>query len=318
MARSDHSRSSPLISPVTARAPAKLNLHLRVGPVRADGFHDLVTVYHAVSLYDEVRATRASALSITVGGVGASSVPLDRTNLAVRAATALAHRAGVEPLAHLHIDKAIPVAGGLAGGSADAAAALVACNALWDTRLPPAALVELAADLGSDVPFALTGGTALGTGHGELVQPVPDAGDWHWVLAVADGGLSTPAVYRAYDERTLDRPTQDRPPQDGLAAILDALRAGVPAALGQAMGNDLQAAALCLRPELRRTLDAGATLGARGCLVSGSGPTCAFLAATADAAAHLARALSAAGVCRSAQQVSGPAAGAQLLAAGSR
>jgi len=311
------SRSTALSSPapVTVRAPAKLNLYLRVGGLRADGFHELTTVYHAVSRYDEVTASPAATLEVTVRGEGADTVPLDGDNLAVRAATALARRAGIEPLARLDIVKAIPVAGGLAGGSADAAAALLACDALWGTDLPRTALLDLAATLGSDVPFALTGGTALGTGRGEQLSPVPATGRWHWVLAFAAGGLSTPAVYRELD-RT--RPAGVLPADAGLPAVLAALRSGAVAALGRALGNDLQPAAVSLRPDLQRTLDAGAALGAIGSLVSGSGPTCAFLAGSAGGAARLAASLADAGVCRDVRTACGPVAGAQVVPAAPR
>ncbi len=311
------SRSTALSSPapVTVRAPAKLNLHLRVGALRADGFHELTTVYHAVSRYDEVTASLAATLEVTVRGEGADTVPLDGDNLAVRAATALARRAGIEPLARLDIVKAIPVAGGLAGGSADAAAALLACDALWGTDLPRTALLDLAATLGSDVPFALTGGTALGTGRGEQLSPVPATGRWHWVLAFAAGGLSTPAVYRELD-RT--RPAGVLPADAGLPAVLAALRSGAVAALSRALGNDLQPAAVSLRPDLQRTLDAGAALGAIGSLVSGSGPTCAFLAGSAGEAARLAASLAGAGVCRDVRTACGPVAGAQVVPAAPR
>ncbi|PZS33647.1 MAG: 4-(cytidine 5'-diphospho)-2-C-methyl-D-erythritol kinase [Pseudonocardiales bacterium] len=296
--------------PVTVRAPAKLNLHLSVGLLRADGFHDLTTVYQAVSLYDEVTASPAPELSVSVRGEDAPLVPLDDGNLAVRAARALAAAAGVEPLVRLDIVKAIPVAGGLAGGSADAAAALVACDALWGTAMDRAALLDLAADLGSDVPFALTGGTALGTGRGERLAPVLAIGRWHWVLAVAESGLSTPEVYRELD-RKRERDVALAP--EPLDSLINALRSGEPTSLGHALSNDLQAAALSLRPALRRTLDAGEDLGSTGRVVSGSGPTCAFLASSSDDAVRLAAALSGAGVCRTVRAAYGPVAGARVV-----
>ncbi len=299
-------------APVTARAPAKLNLHLSVGPVRDDGYHELTTVYQALSLYDEVTATPAAALSVSVHGEDAALVPLDDNNLAARAARALAAAAGVEPLVSLEIVKAIPVAGGLAGGSADAAATLVACDALWGTSMDRAALLDIAAGLGSDVPFALTGGTALGTGRGERLAPVLAIGRWHWVLAVAESGLSTPDVYRELDRKREHDVLLAAEPLD---ALINALRSGEPASLGDALSNDLQVAALSLRPALRRTLDAGEDLGSTGRLISGSGPTCAFLASSADDAVRLAAALAGAGVCRTVRAAYGPVAGARVVSA---
>lgn len=303
-------RAPGLPASVTARAPAKLNLQLSVGELRADGFHDLTTVFQAVALFDEVTATAAPALTISVRGEGQGEVPLDADNLAMHAALALAERTGIEPVVNLHINKAIPVAAGLAGGSADAAAALIACDALWGTALDRAALLELAAGLGSDVPFALTGGTVLATGRGEHMSPVLAFGRWHWVLAVADGGLATPDVYRELDRQRDGKPVQPTQPH---AALINALRAGDPAALGSALSNDLQSAALALRPGLRRTLAAGAELGAIGCLVSGSGPTCAFLTASSDQAVQLAAELAGAGVCRTVRAAYGPVGGARIM-----
>jgi 4-diphosphocytidyl-2-C-methyl-D-erythritol kinase len=302
-------------APVTVRAPAKLNLHLSVGPLRDDGYHDLTTVYQAVSLYDEVTATPANALSVSAHGEDAALVPLDGGNLALRAAVALAQAAGIDPLVRLDIVKAIPVAGGLAGGSADAAAALVACDALWATAMDRDALLDIAAGLGSDVPFALTGGTALGTGRGERLAPVLAIGRWHWVLAVAESGLSTPDVYRELDRR---RQRDVMLATEPLDALINALRSGQPASLGDALSNDLQVAALSLRPALRRTLDAGEDLGSTGRLVSGSGPTCAFLASSGDDAVRLAAALAGAGVCRTVRTAYGPVVGARVVPAADR
>lgn len=307
-------RAPVLPDSVTARAPAKLNLHLSVGPVRTDGFHDVTTVYQAISLFDEVTATASPRLSISVRGEGEGEVPLDEDNLAMRAALAVAELTGCRPVGRLAIRKAIPVAAGLAGGSADAAAALLACDALWGTALDRATLLDLAAGLGSDVPFALTGGTALGTGRGERLSPVLAAGRWHWVLAVAAGGLATPEVYRELDRQHDGRAPSTTP--EPLDTVMNALRSGDPATLGPALGNDLQPAALALRPDLRRTLGAGAELGAAGCIVSGSGPTCALLAASAEDALRLAAQLAGAGVCRTVRVADGPVGGARLVPAG--
>ncbi len=293
--------------------PAKINLALKVGGRRPDGYHPLATVYHAVSLYDEVEAVWAEAdeFVVSVSGEGAAQVPLDDSNLALRAARLLARTYGpYDSLGvSLNIRKAIPVAAGLAGGSSNGAAALLACSVLWDLDVSPEALRELASELGSDVPFALLGGTALGSGRGEEVIPALARGTYHWVLAFGHHGLSTPAVYRRFDELT---PAAFPPevPDD----LMNALRSGDPLLLGAALSNDLQAAALDLQPRLRQVLEAGLEYGAAGAVVSGSGPTCAFLASSEAAAIDLTVALSADGVCREVRRVSGPVAGARVVA----
>jgi 4-diphosphocytidyl-2-C-methyl-D-erythritol kinase len=295
--------------PVRVRVPAKINLHLHVGPVRGDGYHELVTVYHAISLYDELSARRGDRLTLTMEGAGA--LTLDDDNLVLRAAHALARYTQREPLARLHLRKQIPVAAGLAGGSADAAAALVACDGLWGTNLGRDELAKVARGIGSDVPFLVLGGTALGTGRGERVSPVLASGhSWHWVVAVADVGLSTPTVYRELDHL---RGYGAAPRSVGAPdLLLAALRQRDPSVLAGALGNDLQPAALSLRPELRRTLDAGNGAGALAGVVSGSGPTCVFLAADARHAEVLAKELVDSGACRSAQPAHGPVAGARV------
>ena len=301
------------MSPVSARAPAKINLQLSVGPPRPDGFHEVATAYHAISLYDEVIARPADELTVTVGGAGGvavDDVPLDARNLAAAAAVALARHVGVEPDVHLHLTKAIPVAGGLAGGSADAAAALVACDTLWQTGLARAELAGLAATLGSDVPFSLVGGTALGTGRGEVLTPVLARGRFSWVVAIADSGLSTPEVYRECDRL---RAGVDVPEPEVSDALMAALRAGDADALGSALHNDLEAAALSLRPGLRQTLRTGREAGALGAVVSGSGPTVVMLARGPEHAIDIAVALSATGTCRSVKRAYGPVPGARLL-----
>jgi 4-diphosphocytidyl-2-C-methyl-D-erythritol kinase len=298
------------IERVTVRAPAKVNLHLSVGRRRTDGFHDLTTVFHAVGLYDEVDAVRSDALSVAVSGEGADLVPTDRDNLAMRAVAALGLETGHDPKVALTIRKGIPVAGGCAGGSADAAAALVACDALWQTGLSRDQLLGIGARLGSDVPFSLHGGTALGTGRGERLTPVLGHGSFSWVLALADSGLSTPEVYAELDRQRDSGPVGVV--SDG-SAVLAALRRGDPVALGHALANDLQAAAIALRPALRLLLDTGRELGALGGIVSGSGPTVAFLARNEDHAAGLAAALAGQGVCRSVRTADGPAHGARIV-----
>ncbi|MDX3074886.1 4-(cytidine 5'-diphospho)-2-C-methyl-D-erythritol kinase [Streptomyces sp. MI02-7b] len=296
---------------VTVRVPAKVNVQLAVGGPRPDGFHDLANVFLAVGLYDEVTVTPADGLRITVEGRDADQVPADASNLAARAALALAaRREGVTPDVHIHIVKDIPVAGGMAGGSADAAAALLACDALWGTGAGREEMLEICAELGSDVPFSLVGGAALGRGRGELLTALPVGGAFHWVFAVADGGLSTPAVYRECDRLRGDAAVPEPEPAP---ALLDALRTGDPVALAASLANDLQAAAVSLRPSLAATLAAGTDAGALAGLVSGSGPTCAFLAKDAESARSVAAALSASGTCRAVRVTSGPAEGATVV-----
>lgn len=292
------------------RAPAKVNLHLSVGRLRPDGFHDLATVFQALGLYDEVTLVRADELAVTVEGEGADLVPLDATNLAARAVCLLAARTGNDARVAIHIRKGIPVAGGCAGGSADAAAALVGCDALWGTELTRDQLAEVGAVLGSDVPFSLHGGTALGTGRGEQLTPVLGQGTYRWVLALSEQGLSTPAVYGE-----LDRQRQVGPVGvvSDPAQVLAALRQGDAVALGHALGNDLQPAALFLRPALRRVLDSARDLGALGALVSGSGPTVAVLARDATHADALAAALVGRAECADVRRADGPVAGARVV-----
>jgi 4-diphosphocytidyl-2-C-methyl-D-erythritol kinase len=309
------------VTAVTVRAPAKVNLQLSVGPLRDDGYHDLVNVFHAVSLVDEVTAVPAERLEVTVEAapsarVAIEGVPVDGDNLAVRAALLVAERLGVEPEAALRIRKAIPVAGGMAGGSADAAAALVACARLWDDREDPlltrADLLELGAVLGSDVPFSLLGGTAVGVGRGERLTPALTRGTFHWVFATADGGLSTPAVYAECD-RLRDARGERAPWPEVSQALMTALATGDVKALGAALDNDLQPAALGLRPSLRRTLATGRDHGAIGALVSGSGPTCAFLAESEEHADEVAAALDGSGVAQSVVRAHGPVPGATII-----
>jgi 4-diphosphocytidyl-2-C-methyl-D-erythritol kinase len=304
---------------VTARVPAKINLHLGVGPVRPDGYHELHTVYHAVSLYDEVtiESTDDGELRVQVVGEHTDGVPLDDDNLAAQAVRAVAERAGVPASAQLTLRKSIPVGGGLAGGSADAAAALVAADELWSVGLGRAALEELAADLGSDVAFLLHGGTALGTGRGERVSPVLTRGEYHWVLAVADVGLSTPTVYGELDRQRAAagaEASQQVEQSETAQGVLGALRAADVVALGRSMHNDLQPAALQLRPPLVRVLDVGRELGAVGGIVSGSGPTVALLTRTPGDAVRIASSLAGYGLCRKVRRASGPVPGARIVA----
>jgi 4-diphosphocytidyl-2-C-methyl-D-erythritol kinase len=303
---------------VVARAPAKVNVHLAVGPLRSDGFHELRTVYLAVSLFDTVTVRPDDGLSLSVTGEGttgsgADAVPTDRRNLVWRAAELLAEHAGVPADAAITIDKSIPAAAGLAGGSADAAAALVALDALWGTHATRGELTALAARLGSDVPFSLLGGVALGSGRGEQLSPVLARRRWDWVLGIAGEGLSTPAVYAELDRLRAAGRVPDGEELSAPDPVIAALRSGPVPALAAALGNDLQPPALSLRPDLRRALRAASSAGAAGALVSGSGPTVAALAEDEDSAVRLTAALAGEGVYRTVRAVHGPVPGARLV-----
>jgi 4-diphosphocytidyl-2-C-methyl-D-erythritol kinase len=300
---------------ITVRAPGKVNVQLSVGRVRDDGYHPLASVFHAVELVEEVTVgvgEPGSGIVIAeVSGLQAAEVPRDASNLAWRAVELVAGELGVAPDAWIRIAKGVPVAGGMAGGSADGAAALVACNELWGGSLDRPALAALALELGSDVPFSLLGGTALGLGRGERLSPLMVRGSFHWVFATASAGLSTAAVYRTFDRLVADRAVAE-PAVD--PAVVAALRAGDPAALGRALRNDLQEPALALRPTLADVLEAGRSAGALGALVSGSGPTCAFLAADAAAATRVAGTVAGLEQVRSTHVTWGPAPGARVVA----
>ena len=297
---------------VTVRVPGKVNLFLGVGDRRPDGYHELTTVFHAVSLSDDVTVRTADVLSLRVTGEGAHEVPVDERNLAWKAAELMAEHVGRAPDVDITIEKSIPVAGGMAGGSADAAAVLVAINSLWELGVPRRDLHVMAAKLGSDVPFALHGGTALGTGRGEDLATVLARNTFHWVLAFGTGGLSTAAVYAEIDRL---REAGAPPRLDDPEPLLAALSAGDPHTLAPLLGNDLQPAALSLAPGLRRTLRAGGEAGALAGLVSGSGPTCAFLCSSAQSAVEVSAELAGAGVCRTVRVASGPVHGARVVPA---
>ncbi|MFI5427348.1 4-(cytidine 5'-diphospho)-2-C-methyl-D-erythritol kinase [Aeromicrobium sp. UC242_57] len=305
------------MSSANVRVPAKINLCLGVGPVREDGYHPLATVYQAVDLHDEVRATLRDDDEITVAvhtELDALSeiaiVPENSDNLAVRAALLLRERTGTLLGVDLAIRKVIPVAGGMAGGSADAAAALVACNEAWGTGLSRAALEQLASQLGSDVPFLLHGGNAVGGGRGETISPVLARGSYNWVFATAHEGLSTAAVYAEFDRLNAGTEVAHPTVPD---ALLAALRAGDADALGAALSNDLTEAALSLRPELADTLAVGIEAGALGAILSGSGPTALFLASDEQHSLDIAFALTSASDCADVIQSRGPVTGARLI-----
>lgn len=284
-----------------------------MGDVRADGYHELSTVFQALSLTDEVTVATADEPGVEVTGESATAVPTNGDNLAWRAVRALADHVGRDPEAskvRVVIRKGIPVAGGMAGGSADAAATLVGLATLWKLDIGRDELAAVAATLGSDVPFMLHGGTALGTGRGETLVPVLARHTFHWVIALDKGMLSTPTVYGELDRLR----ATGRPPRTGaLEPVVEALAAGDPRQLALLLGNDLQAAAVSLRPGLRRTLRAGVNAGALAGLVCGSGPSCAFLCADADSAVQVAAELAGAGVCRTVRVAQGPVPGARVI-----
>lgn len=298
------------MSPVTVRVPAKLNLQLSVGSPGANGYHDLATVFQAVAVFDDVTALPGEQLTISVEGEGAERLPVDDTNLALMAAKALADHSGVPAAAHLHLQKAIPVAAGMAGGSADAAAALVAVDRLWGTSLSREELQEIAAGIGSDVPFGLVGHTAVGMGRGDKLTPALARGRFHWVFAFAEFELLTPTVYAELD-RLREGSVQAEPRVS--EKLMTALRSGDATALGKTLSNDMQRAAVSLQPTLAMTLDVGDEYGALGSLVCGSGPTCAFLARDEEHALDLAVALSGSGTCRSVTVATGPVGGARVI-----
>lgn len=298
---------------VHVRAAGKINVYLGVGLPGRDGYHPLATVFQAVSLYEDVYAEPSGDFSVTVVGDDAGAVPTDERNLALQAAMLLATDAEYGSGVHLEIHKTVPVAGGMGGGSSDAAAALVACDALWQTGFTHTHLQGLAAQLGADVPFALLGGTAVGTGRGDVLNPALVRGRFEWVLALSDVGLSTPAVYRELDDHRIEQGEGDEPPasMEVPIGVLQALRAGDSHALAAVMHNDLHAAALRLRPDLEETIGLGISAGALRAMVSGSGPTIAFLCATPDSAERVREQLEASGI--TALRAHGPVPGARLV-----
>lgn len=306
---------SPSNAAVHVRAPGKINVYLGVGGRHDDGYHALATVFQAVSLYEDVIARPASDFSITVSGVDdPATVPLDDRNLAMRAAKLLATAAGYDGGVALEIRKSVPVAGGMGGGSADAAAALVACDALWGTGFSQARLHELAARLGADVPFVLHGGTAVGTGRGDQLNPALAHGRFDWVLVTSDEGLSTPLVYGRLDLlREEEGALADDPPLslDVPVSVLQALRSGDPHELAGSLFNDLQTAAVDVRPDLDEVIRLGIRAGALQGIVSGSGPTVALLCADPESAQEVQAALRDGGV--ESLHVHGPVPGARII-----
>lgn len=299
---------------VTATAPGKINVCLRVGPVRDDGYHDVATIFQAVSLVEEVTASESESISVSfTGPIDTSALTVDESNLVLRAARAVAAESGYTGGADIQVIKRVPIAGGMGGGSADAAATLVAVDALWGTNLGMPRLAEIAATLGADVPFALHGGTALGVGRGDVLSPVLAKATFHWVLVLNEVGLSTPDVFRQLDRHRAEHSIEIETVAVDPAIdpnLLQALRSGDAMALGEYLRNDLQAAALQLMPNLGETLEFGETHGALAGIVSGSGPTVALLAADEVSAARLAASLTADG--RNAISVSAPTLGARV------
>lgn len=300
---------------ISVRAPGKINVYFRVGALQGDGYHDVASLYQAVSLYEEVTATPADDFSVRfTGPIDASGLAVDDTNLAVRAAKLLAEHTGYSGGVALTVVKRVPIAGGMGGGSADAAATLVACDELWETGVGRTGLLPLAAELGADVPFALQGGTAVGTGRGDELSSALAKGTFHWVLALSEQRLSTPQVYGALDQHRRDH-LGDLGPQPAQVkvdtAVLQAVRVGDAGSLAESMHNDLQAAALRLAPDLTELLELGECRGARAGIVSGSGPTVAFLVDDAQHAAELRSVLVRNGV--GALTVTGPVPGARVV-----
>lgn len=307
------SRAAP--RSVHVRAPGKINVYLEVGALQDDGYHDVAIAYQAVSLYEDVRVRPSDGFSLALSGsVALGRVPRDDGNIALKAAKLLAERTGYSGGAHIEIEKHVPVTGGMGGGSADAAATLLACDALWGTDLARDEMLDLARQLGADVPFAMTGGTAIGTGRGDELSPALAQGTFQWVLAIADFGLSTPAVYGELDQHRARHAGEVAPASPAPTVgtdVLQALRAGDARMLAAAMHNDLQAPALHLEPSLAKVIETGERNGALAGIVSGSGPTVAFLAADLDTALELQIALSAAQL--NVVRATGPVHGARIV-----
>ena len=301
------------LNSITVRVPAKVNLQLSVGPREANGYHNLVSVFQAVSLFDDVTVTKShegSGVTISVTGEQTHGVPEDGSNLAVKAALLIAEKFDFDADVHIEVKKSIPVAGGMAGGSADAAATLVAMDALYKLEATREELLDLGGQLGSDVPFMIAGGTAVGTGRGDQLTAALSRGTYHWVFALSSVGLSTPAVYSECDRMRAELEVAAPKVSD---VLMQALLSGDPAQVGAALSNDLQNPACSLRPALTLVLEVGRDYGALGAIVSGSGPTVAFLVADEEAGLDLAVALTASGVVGSVARATGPVHGARVI-----
>ena len=301
------------IKSVTVRVPAKVNLQLSVGPRESDGYHQLVTVFQAISIFDEVTVKigeQGTGINLNVSGDQIHGVPTDSTNLVVKAIELIADKFELDIDVSVDIKKSIPVAGGMAGGSADAAAAIVAIDELYSLEMTREEMHSIAAQLGSDVPFLLSGGTAIGQGRGDQLTAALSRGTYHWVLALSSVGLSTPAVYSECDRLRQGLDISDPQISD---ALMQALLTADPSNVGKLLVNDLQPAACSLRPALRLILDVGQEYGALGAIVSGSGPTVAFLVSDEEHGLDLAVALSASGVVGSVTRAFGPVYGAKVI-----
>ena len=296
---------------VEVQVPAKVNLQLSVGPKESDGYHEVVTVFQAISLFDNLRISRSDQFDITLEGDFTNGVPVDQSNLVSKAVEIMAERFEIDRNLSIEINKSIPVAGGMAGGSADAAATLLGIDQLFGLGLSKDELGEVARKLGSDVPFMLHGGTAVGRGRGDEITPALSRGNYHWVIAVSSNGLATPAVYGECDRLRTGLDIKAPALNDEL---LQALLSGDANRVGKALNNDLQAAAISLRPALRLILDTGQEYGALGGIVSGSGPSVAFLVADEDHSLDLAVALTSSGVVGSVARAQGPVTGAKVIA----
>jgi 4-diphosphocytidyl-2-C-methyl-D-erythritol kinase len=302
-------------SSISASAPGKVNLFFAVGALGDDGYHQVVSVYQALNLREVVTVQFAESWQVLVTGSipveQLAQVPTSQENLVVRAAKVLLDKFAVaeDRAVNFHIFKNVPVAGGMGGGSADAAAALLAVNELANLNLSNADLHRLGSELGADVPFSLLGGTAVGTGHGTALEQITNVKQLNWVLVTNPRGLSTPSVYRKLDEIRAAKnqdPTKvstPKVPQE----LISALQSGNPQVIAKLLHNDLQEAAVALMPELTETMNAGLAAGALAAMVSGSGPTVALLALDKDHADSIATSLKNLG--HSAIATDGPALG---------
>lgn len=296
---------------VVTRVPGKINLQLSVGPLQSDGYHPVATVFQAVSIFDDVKIALTDNPGITLHSTKSNDhLPLDRNNLAHQAAELMMKKFDISDGVEITLSKEIPIAGGMAGGSADAGATVVGMDALFSLGLKRNEMEKIGSELGADIPFTISGGTAIGTGRGDQITPVLSRGTYSWVLALSSSGLSTPAVYKECDR--LREGLQVAPPHVS-DSLLHALSAGDAIALGKALSNDLQPAACSLKPALRLILDVGMDYGALGGLVSGSGPTVAFLAENEDHALDLVVALTSSGVVGNVVRAGGPVPGARVI-----
>jgi len=299
-----------VIDRAVVRVPGKINLQLSVGPLQKDGYHELATVFQSVSLYDELTLTVLDSDEIVIESDGKSGIPDGKENLAFRAAELMRRSFEIESGIAIKIKKEIPIAGGMAGGSANAGATIVGIDSLFGLGLNRNEMEKLGSEIGADVPFTISGGTAIGTGRGDRITPVLSRGAYHWVLALSSSGLSTPAVYNECDRL---REGMDIAAPHVSDELLQSLTHGDAKSLGKKLVNDLQPAACSLKPALRLILDVGIDYGALGGIVSGSGPTVAFLAENEEHALDLVVALTSSGVVGNVVRAQGPVPGARVV-----